>query len=107
MTLESHPQQELFHILVLFSFPGVEPVGGSWTQQALTEMASFQDRPVHAKVVSTQGDTYELEIVDQNNTNLAEHLISKCVAKAPQKEGTNRTGKPQKFPDFLLLLKLI
>lgn len=52
-------------------------------------MTKFQDRPLNATVVSQENDVYALDIEDESNQNLAQHLITAGVGKAQEEEEGN------------------
>ena len=54
-------------------------------------MSQFQDRPLNATVIQQDSNTYILEIVDETGKNLAQHLITTGIAKAPS-ENTGKQG---------------
>ncbi|XP_052771757.1 tudor domain-containing 6-like [Mya arenaria] len=68
------------------SLHGVVPNGQKWSDEAILQLTSLQDRPLEATLVSRNGDVFELEITCENGTSVSQALIDAEMAKPATEE---------------------
>ncbi|KAL4232117.1 Tudor domain-containing protein 6-like [Mactra antiquata] len=69
------------------SLYGIRPVGSSWSNDAIQELAKFQAMPLDAKVIKEKNCVYTVELTDEaRNVVISEYLVTAKFAQPSDSE---------------------